>query len=61
MVSLLELNAITTAANTRNWAQLQSTDPNTSITYNRQLNGQHKPSLQEMEGYSWAAQTIAAL
>ncbi len=53
--------ATTTAANTHNWAHLQSTDPDTSITYSRQLHGQHKPSQQEMEGYSWAAQTIAAL
>ncbi len=45
----------------RNWALLQSTDTDTSITYSRQLHGQHKPSQQEMEGYSWAAQTIAAM
>ncbi len=55
------VNAITTTVNTCNWAQLQSTDPDTSITYSRQLRCQHKPPKQEMEGYSWAAQTIAAM
>ncbi len=33
------VNAIATTVNTRNWAQLQSTDPDTSITYSHQIRG----------------------
>ncbi|BHF69809.1 hypothetical protein SprV_0301285600 [Sparganum proliferum] len=40
------------------WAQMQASDPNVSIIYDRQLHGSPKPSAREMESLSWEAHCL---
>ncbi|BHF67902.1 hypothetical protein SprV_0301093100 [Sparganum proliferum] len=40
------------------WAQMQTSDPNVSLIYDRQLHGSPKPSAREMESLSWEAHCL---
>nr|VZI45745.1 unnamed protein product [Spirometra erinaceieuropaei] len=40
------------------WAQMQASDPNVSLIYDRQLHGSPKPTAREMESLSWEAHCL---